>query len=233
MGSKSWKSAEELAAELRLSLDRRRDLKRRDAVREEQVVEAREAQRELIADLAEHGIHVEDIREIRAGSSEYRKATPILVKWLQAADSLSLKEAIVRALTSEQVDHDVAADLLEEFRKSEDGNLRWLIGNAVSLIAEPSLGSELAAIAAESRYGRSREMVVVALGRLEPSPDLVSLLRRLTEDPEVAGHAAMALGSLGTREADEELRRLLSDKRGWVRAEAQRALEHREAASTD
>ena len=67
-------------------------------------------------------------------------------------------------------------------------------------------------------------MVVLALGRADDPAAIVPVLESLLDDPEVSGHATEALAMTRHPAAASGLRRMLNDKRGWVRLEAQKGL---------
>jgi HEAT repeat protein len=48
--------------------------------------------------------------------------------------------------------------------------------------------------------------------------------RSLLADPDVAGHAIMALGKLGTQKAANVIKPFLKHKTPWLRVEAEKAL---------
>jgi len=68
---------------------------------------------------------------------------------------------------------------------------QWAIGNALWIVADDSVFEDIAALAADPKHGKAREMVVVALGNMQ-NPEAVEVLRRLLRDDQVAGHAVMA-----------------------------------------
>jgi len=72
-------------------------------------------------------------------------------------------------------------------------------------------------------------MFVLALGNM-PDPRCEEVLLELLNDPEVTGHAVMALGRLRSRAAREPIERLLVHPKTWVRTEARKALARIERA---
>jgi len=69
--------------------------------------------------------------------------------------------------------------LIEEFRKVHDPSglgLGWVVGNALSVVADDSVFGEIAALAQDRSYGKARQMVVLGLARSK-DPRAVPLLK--------------------------------------------------------
>ena len=115
--------------------------------------------------------------------------------------------------------------LIEEFESADEASpsFRWAIGNALDTVAEPSLLDDMIRIAGNREYGRTREMVVMGLGRIK-RPEAVAALIELLDDPQVAGHAVKGLARLQPPEARAALKRFVDDERGWVKLAARRAI---------
>jgi hypothetical protein len=220
-------TAEELMAQLEADPEwvARRDAEERERERTVRINRADAAP--VLDDLQKAGFDVEAIAELHERPTNYRDAIPILLRWLPRVENAAVKEDIVRALTVRWAKPDAAAILVEEFRRVEDGSedlgLRWAIGNALAEVADDSVLDDLADITTDERWGRSREMVALALGNMT-DPRAADVLRALLRDDDVAGHAVVALGNLRAREARAEIERFLAHPKAWVRKEAQRAL---------
>ncbi|MGH3467692.1 MAG: HEAT repeat domain-containing protein, partial [Thermocrispum sp.] len=108
-------------------------------------------------------------------------------------------------------------------------SLRWAIGNALEVVADDDVFEDLVELARDRRYGRAREMIVVALGNMG-DPRAVDVLINLLEDEEVAGHAVVALGKQRAGRARPYVERFLDHPTQWVREAARSALERIDAA---
>ena len=115
--------------------------------------------------------------------------------------------------------------MLEEFHKAatREASIGWVIGNALEVLADDSVFDEVAKIATDKRHGRSREMVVAALGNMK-NPRAKDILIALLDDDEVAGYAVMGLGRQKAKEAKERIEPFLRHPQEWVRNEAKKAL---------
>lgn len=187
----------------------------------------------LVDDLGRAGVSVADLWELVNGDVQYRAAIPVLVDWLEhldervsVADREKVREGLVRALTVPAARPSAAPVLLEQFRRVPDPTglgARWVIGNALAVVADDSVFDELVAIVRDPAFGRARQMVVLGLARSEDRR-AVPLLIELLDDEDVAAHAAMALGKLRAGEARSALERHLGSPQPLVRREAKRAL---------
>lgn len=178
------------------------------------------------ADLAAAGFETDSLDDLRHQSVDYRAAIPVLIGWLPRVENQDVKESIVRNLTVVWAKPDAARPLVEEFRRARDQSgtgLRWAIGNALAEVADDSVFSEVAELAANPEWGRSREMLAVALGNMS-DPRTVDVLRALLADEEVAGHAVIALGKLQRSETRVDVEPFLTHPKAWVREEARNAI---------
>ncbi len=190
--------------------------------------------RELLDALADTGVEVDDVWElVNARSVDYPAAVPVLLDWLEhldqrvpEADRRRLRDGLVRALTVKSARPQAAPLLIDLFKRADDPTgfgERWVIGNALAVVADDTYVDELAALATNRSYGKGRQMLVLGLGRFS-DPRIVPLLIGLLDDDDVVGHAAEALGKLKAAEARPALEPLLTDKRAVVRREAKKAL---------
>ena len=151
-----------------------------------------------ISELQELGYPVVSLDTLRQSGSRYSSAIPILLKWLRTIPDLTLKESIVRTLSVPWAKPAAAKPLILEFRESPNSansGLKWAIGNALEIVADDSVVDDLIELVHDRRHGKSREMLVCALGNMDDQR-AVDVLIGLLDDEEVAGHAIMALGKL-------------------------------------
>jgi len=180
----------------------------------------------ILASLGEIGYFVGSLAELRHSGVRYRKAIPTLVAaLLEVSETKTLME-VVRVLSVPWARPAATLPLIELFRSVEDDTglgLRWAVGNALDVTWSDDHFDELVELARDGAFGRSREMVVLSLGRSK-KPEVGGVLIELLDDPIVSGHAIKALRKLKVPEARPGLERMLDDDRAWVRKEAQRAL---------
>jgi hypothetical protein len=189
--------------------------------------------RELATELRDTGIEVRSVWDLVNTDRAYRPAIPVLVSWLErmrAADvsegkQKALYQGIVRALTVKEARAVATPLLFEEFHRIREPDTRWIIGNALDVLAGPAQTDRLLAIAREPAFGRSRQMVVSALGRVGRNrPDVLDTLVSLLTDDDLVLHAVNALARLRAAGSRPQIEPLLQHERPAVSQAARSAL---------
>jgi len=193
--------------------------------RQQLIAQNKEASKPVLANLSQAGLDVDWIEDLYNKRLDYKRAIPILLRWLPRVENPAVKEAIVRALSVPWARNTEAPALLvEEFRRSKgDFGLNWAIGNALSVVADDDVLNDIVGLIRDKTYGKAREMLVVALGNMK-TPDVKYFLIELLDDEDLAGYAIMALGKLKSKEARPFIERFLTHPKSWVRREAKKAL---------
>ena len=188
---------------------------------------------ELIRDLRDVGVDIGDVWDLVNRKTQYRAAVPVLLDWLThleqrvaEGERARLREGLVRSLTVPAARPLAAPALIAEFHDSEDATGlgdRWVIGNALSVVADDSVFDEIESLVRNRNFGKARQMVVVGIGRSK-DPRAAPLLVELLDDEDVAAHALKALAQLkppGVRAAVEPL---VDHPQALVRREAKKTL---------
>lgn len=188
---------------------------------------------EMLRDFAEAGVPVDDLWDLVDGDVNYEVLIPALIDWLQHLDERvpfasrsNLTEGLVRALTVPAARPAAAPVLIRLFREVDDPSglgLRWVVGNALEVVADDSVFEEIAALVRERRFGKARQMAVLGLAR-STDARAVPLLIELLDDDDVAAHAAIALGKRRAREARPALERHVASESPLIRREVKKAL---------
>ena len=132
----------------------------------------------------------------------------------------------MRALTIRAARPAAAPELIRQFVESDDSSelgIRWVIANAISVVADDSMYEQVEGLVKEKRYGRSREMFVLWIGksrnqRAEP------LLLELLKDDDVLAQAIRGLGRRKGENLRAAIEPFLTHPRPLVRSEAKSAL---------
>jgi hypothetical protein len=188
---------------------------------------------DLSRDLRAAGLPISELWELVNAKAQYKAAIPVLIDWLRdveqrvpGPDQPRVREGLVRALSVPAARPVAAPALIEEFRRASDPSetgLGWVVGNALSVVADDSVFDEIAALAQDPGYGKARQMIVLGLGRSK-DPRAVPLLVGLLGDGDVVAHAVMALGRLSPPGVRPAVERLLNHPQALVRREAKKAL---------
>jgi HEAT repeat protein len=181
--------------------------------------------REVVEALCVVGLPVSSVWDLVNSKESYPQAIPVLLKCLQMEMDPRVKEGVVRALTVREARTIAAKPLVQEFLKvsEPDSSLKWAIGNALAVVADDSVFEEIAGLVSDSTNGRSRQMLVEALGRMK-NPRAVDLAISLLDEEEVAGHAIVALRKLRAKRARPFIEPFLKHPMPWIRNEANRTL---------
>lgn len=185
----------------------------------------RSAEKPILDELSKIGYSVDTIMDLIYMKKKYKSAIPLLVEWLPQIENQNLKEAIVRVLSVPWARGSKANSvLINEFRKAPSGSsLKWAIANALEVVADDNSYDEIVNLVQDPRNGSARQMLALALGNMI-NPHAQDILIDLLEDDQVAGHAIMALGKLGSIKSFEKIERFANHPKTWVRNEAKKAL---------
>jgi hypothetical protein len=183
-----------------------------------------EAEPILIA-LLKEGLSLVSLDDLINQPMNYKSAIPILIYWLPLVQNVRVKETIVRALSIPWAKKTEAQKLLvHEFLVAEPAfGLQWAIGNALSVVADDVVLTDLIELVLDKRHGKAREMVTMALGNMK-GPRAEDVLISLLADEEVAGHAIVALGKLKSKKSILAIERFQSHPKTWIRNAAKKAL---------
>ncbi len=185
--------------------------------------------RTLIHALQQAGVYIDSIYDLVKQKGNYARAMPLLVKLLPTVSDAMVKQGIVRALGQKDAIGLAEEALIHEFLAVPPDllggeSLKWAIGNTLEIIASDKYAEQLISLASDKQHGTSRQMLVVGLGKLKKSPQVVDALILLLDDEDVSGHAVIALGKLKALKAAPKLKQLQNDSKRWIRTEVNKAL---------
>ena len=177
----------------------------------------------VLKDLAARGVRVDSVAEARCDRALFRTALPVLIDWFRRTNNPDPKVELAGALATPWAKPSGAAALLEGFRGVEDESVRWSIGNALADVAADTEFEAIVELVEDRRYGRSRERLAVALGKMK-DPRAVDVLTRLLSDADVVEQAVIALGKLRASRARPQVAALLKHDKASIRRAAKTAL---------
>lgn len=183
----------------------------------------------LLSELRAYGLDISSVSDLWSAKESYRDVVAVLERYFLRTNDIRLKGTIARALSVPWAKSS-RDSLLRSFATiprdvDPDGfGLRWTIGNALEVLYDDKAFNDYVAIAEDVQFGKSRQMVVLALAKSKQD-NARDILRNLTSDDDVDGHAIKALVKLGPNSADRPyLLAKESDSRSWVAAAARRGL---------
>jgi len=186
----------------------------------------------VLADLGKIGIRARSVDDLKYLSNEHRDAIPILMDYIKKLDNERDKEILVRALSKEGFEG-VIPTLLNEFKKNEKDTLyKWAIGNALEAIStkRKKFIEEMQKLVLNKKHGKSRQMIVSALGKSKDE-GVVPILIKLLDDEDVVGHALKALTEFRSAKLKHYFESFKDYKVAYIRNIAKKALAQMEKTS--
>jgi HEAT repeat protein len=185
---------------------------------------SRTEQEPVLRELRARGVSVQSLSALaKLPDAQYQQALPVLLVWVRAGGSPSLRASIARVLATPRAGPTAAPTLISALRVEPDPVVQWSLATAIATLADVSLLDEIEVLVQEAALGKARELLVVALGTVK-SPRAVKLLLALIDDPAVGGHALLALRRAGAKVPSARVEQFTQDSRGWVRNEARRLI---------
>jgi hypothetical protein len=217
MSDKKWQAAADFITELENNPD---FVKRRDEKQQRNAARAatlENVQRPILDKLKQLGVTGNSIDEI---VQRYAPLPPpvieVLLESLSDMSITGIKESIIRALGAAQEPFDGEL-LIQCFEKDYSDTLRWPIANTLAEARVNGVSQWLVHAVLNKRYGKSREMLVMALAKTV-SPDVaLPVLRSVFE--ELPGHVARAMRDIGTASDANFLERRVEAYKGWEKKE--------------
>jgi hypothetical protein len=219
-------TADELIARLAADPEHQARKHARDAERRERGLAMVRELEPVLARIREAGVDVTSVNALRGTPrARFRKALPPIVAALDDA-SPDVLRVLGGLLAREDASPEATVPLMRTYlRRRVDDDAQWSLANALAEVADDRIAPDLAGAVADPERGKSREMLVVAAGRLDPERGTPIALAAL-EDRALDGHAMIALRALDAREAVPRIRaRLDALDEDWKREEAVRTLD--------
>jgi hypothetical protein len=162
-------------------------------------------EKRLLKELNARGVHVASIWDLVNGpTSVYRGTEEILVRHLSLATDEGLIAGLARALTDKAFSS-ASPILIQQFQSVQSENVRWAIGNAISITGFKGNEAEVLGLIGNPKFGKAREMLV-GKAHLIFDPSIERLLIGLLYDPDLDYLAADALSKCGSQTALQALR---------------------------
>jgi HEAT repeat protein len=172
--------------------------------------------------LASKGVNVSRLEDLKSDLEKWKRAVPEIPRLIEEVQTGYVKEALVACLAVPFAKR-TAEDVVRLFHSIDDEQFRWAAGNALEVIASNKIAPQIIEIALNRSFGPSRQMVVLALGKLR-TREAATAAMSLLDDESVVLHALGALAKLRTQEALPRVEVLLQHKRAAVRKEARKTL---------
>jgi hypothetical protein len=155
----------------------------------------------LIAALAHAGVDPADFGRfvnrpvpgvLRPSHLDEAAALPILLEWLPRIGNEHVKESIVRHLKTKAAKPIAAETLLQEFRRTQNPNYKWVIADVLQHVCDKTHFPQVVELAADRCHGIGRTPLVDMLWRVK-TPQADEILAEAINDPDAARCAMSAL----------------------------------------
>lgn len=182
--------------------------------------------RDLIDELSNVGIKINSIWDLVNTKNSYPKAIDILINHLSKSYSEKTKEGIIRSLAVKEAKGKASPALIDIYNKTskDETTLRWIIGNTVCITITTNDAKQILEIVKDKSNGISRQMFVLALGKIEHTKDSEDTLIMLLDDEDVCLQALEALARLKSVKAKSKILTLVNHPISIIKKEAQKAL---------
>jgi HEAT repeat protein len=180
----------------------------------------------IIEELQQVGITISNIYDLVNTTKSYSQGLPILIELLRKGiPDDKLKEGVIRSLAVKEAKGLAGATLLEEYNRipKDKMMLRWAIGSALEVVVTGEELEPVINIVKDRTNGMSRQMFVLALGKL-PSEKTEQILIESLDDEEVVAQAIDALSKLKSKKAKTKITELLNHFNPLIRKEALKAI---------
>jgi muconolactone delta-isomerase len=209
-----------------------------DIEREDAELEAvREALGDTGIDPADFGSFVGRVIPgvIEAPPFDYAAATPVLLECLPRLRTPLAREIVARSLGHKAAKGVATGPLIEAFlaARADEESLKWAIASAIhDVVTEPDF-DRVVELAADTRHGRARQMLIPMLWRVKSERAREVVLHSL-DDEEVALHAMSALRRMvGNEEAREHIAPLADHPSALVARAARQTLRRIDKSRAD
>lgn len=219
-----WTRAADLLAELARDPEYKARRALEDEARREREKELAEDERLIVADLRRVGVTADSVWDLVNRRGPYAPAIPVLLRHLEERHDTRTLEGVIRALAVVEARGLAAPTLLKLFRDQATADeLRWVIGQTLTVVASDSVIAEIAGLMADRRFGEGRALLPQALLRAGGPEVLPYLLESLADETLCPG-AVQALAEMNATEAVGALEQLRTHKSRDVRDAARSAL---------
>lgn len=176
----------------------------------------------MMAEIARAGYEASDLNDLVGRYAPLAgDVVRVLLSWLPQISDLSVKEQIVRTLGASAMPF-LGTELVTAFETVDAEPFRWAVANTIAEARPLGLESWLPPALLRERYGKAREMLLIAAARLLPSAQANPLILRFLESMPL--HAAKALAESGGSSELAILEERLAVTKGIEHKELERAI---------
>ncbi len=206
----------------------------KDPIRKARIEKHKSDAAPVIKDLKELGFTIydsmSDIFRYKFNHKIYKRAIPVLIKWLSKIENLEVKDEIISCLRDKNGrDPAIVPILIKEFYLADElaaknqycHDYKANLGDAIGNSMNDDYFDQIISIVQNKKHGDARIMLVLGLAKLK-NPKVVDILIDLLKDEDVQGHAVTVLRKLKAKKAAPYVEPLLNHPITWIRNEAKK-----------
>lgn len=134
----------------------------REAVRRDFESFLADDERPVVDALRAAGSAISSVWDLVNTTESYPSAIPVLLSHLSGAYHLRTKQGITRALTVREARGTAARRIIESLAIETDGELRWALANALTVVAEADDAAVIRRLSTDPHYADVHERLSVA-----------------------------------------------------------------------
>jgi hypothetical protein len=176
----------------------------------------------ILAEIRAAGFDVNFIAQLYYEDHPYVPLMPRLLEWLPLVKDETVKDELARAITDKAMRPAAAPLIFSEFAKAPKGSLlQWILGNALSVVADDSVFDQIAAIARDRNAGNGRPRILDALANMKRSEHRAEAVRIAVDclaedDLWIQGSALRLLQRFRAKESRPTVEHYLEQRRGQM-----------------
>lgn len=117
----------------------------------------------LVADLTAVGCQFSEVWDMVNTSASYPEAVPVLLKHLPLVTHRVLRQGIGRALAVLEAEGMAGPTILQELRREQDPETRWVFANTLTIVADRSDAEPIRTLVEDPAYADVHERLNQAL----------------------------------------------------------------------
>lgn len=195
--------------------------------RQQILAESAAAAQPIIDSLQKAGFDVQSLGELKE-SEYYRRAVPTLIEWLERTLHSGTKFALLGLILKSGVRPMPYGKLLAAWEETSDltdydHSFKWQMASMLERIADKLPIDDLLRVVKDKRQGKTREMLVIGLGRVK-DPRAVSSLVYLLRNGDLVAHALEGMRKHNVPEAIPVVEQYIKSDNALIRREAKKTL---------
>jgi hypothetical protein len=222
MTKRPWISAEELMADLQRDsayLEQQKSLARERSARQERI---RALHAPILEDYRRIGVVANSIEDLVARYAPLpENIVDRLLAWISASQEPDVLEPLVRALAATTLPYD-GRPVVDVFSKTDSEFVQWAAANTLATTSPTGVAAWVADAVRDPRYGRARDMLVMALARLASPAEANRVLVSIFD--EIPTQVTDALAISGGPSELAFLQSKQGDYRGATRKQIDKAI---------